>query len=96
MLANGSPINSFYDGHGTNKYTVALSEAKMFISGGNGIVEENGNIHFSLIAVKNLGRNFIKNIILDVGIGFGKSKEQAHRLVCGRWYRSGRFDCEDS
>ncbi len=47
MLANGSPINSFYDGHGTNKYTVALSEAKMFISGGNVIVEENGNIHFS-------------------------------------------------
>ena len=44
MLANGSPVLSYYDGHSMNKYTVAVSEAKMFVVLGGSIVEENGNI----------------------------------------------------
>ncbi len=44
MISSGAPIHSYYDGQGVNKYTMALSEAKMLTRIRNGIVEENGNL----------------------------------------------------
>lgn len=48
MISNGSPIDSYYDGQGLNKYTVAISEAKMLVRMGSYIVEEDGNVKFYL------------------------------------------------
>ncbi len=44
MISNGSPVHAHYDGQGINKYTIALSEAKMLTQIRNGVVEENGNL----------------------------------------------------
>ena len=50
MFSNGAPMGTYYDGHGKNKYTVALSEAKMLTSIQNGVNESNGDLQlkFSL------------------------------------------------
>jgi len=44
MISSGAPIHAFYDGQGSNQYTVALSEAKMATQFRNGVIEENGNL----------------------------------------------------
>lgn len=43
-IANGAPVNCFYDGQSKNKFTIALSEAKMLTKLKGGIVEENGEV----------------------------------------------------
>lgn len=44
MISSGAPINAYYDGQGVNKYTYALSEAKMSTQLRYGVIEENGNL----------------------------------------------------
>lgn len=48
MISNGAPLHSYYDGHGVNKYTVALSEAKMLTCIRNGVIEESGNLQLEI------------------------------------------------
>jgi len=44
MISSGAPVHCYYDGRGTNRLCVALSETKMLVSAQNGVVEENGTL----------------------------------------------------
>ena len=44
MFSDGAPLHAYYDGHGRNKYTMVLSEAKMLTKIQNGVNESNGDL----------------------------------------------------